>query len=843
MFNSNSFNVMSEYVQITAANKEMMEDFVSHLLYDIRKNGATANGAMLTLGAFLYLNKYSSLLPVKVANVQNKKQYYDELISCVNNTDMPLREEVTAILCSSACEFDEFTVFSMALELIEGRCRFNDGEALYWYDYCISKIEDVQPGKECMMSVPRELNLLADAFVCGDAKNVFVPFGYQLSLATALRGWESLDSFEIYESAWKVGMLRMALAGKLDGVNFINANIGHWPAKKYDAIVSFPPFGMKIEVMDENGCVQKEEAELLAVKHFVDSTTENGMCVSYMAPSMLASGSRSRYDFRKMAVEQGILDTVILLPRNILPGTSIQVACVILRKKPHLHGAVRVIDASNCYTSHLRRNIVEIGQVMQAYHDDVPEVSMSVPYDKIREYDYSWNVKEYLCPYVEQAPEGFRSVMLNDITKIADVQKDTKGPRAKTLKAADLSNDWTRPYVALDTIEADSKRLSSCYKLTEDALLVSTVTAFRPSIVKASEEAPVWLTRDITALVPGEGINWEYLCMCLAKAKTPFFGAAVPRFSQTQILRLSVLLPESLDAQHSLFVDNCRGEMLAKAKETGLLQLFDEFKASYMNEVRSRKHDMMPHLRQISSARKVMKLYMDRREEFSDSDFMSGMKEELDHQAYAIEHLTSLLKIFSREEQFGEPEVVNIDKFLIDNFFDGDNYDIDHDTDYRMLKEYGFDIPDAFFITGEDFLTKTRADIFSNMPDYAEGINVFMAKDDLQRLCENIISNAVRHGFTDPNRHDYGILTVLTVDAERDMFLIEFRNNGTPLPKGLDKTRYGLRGEKAGKTGGTGEGGYVVKSIVEHYHGDFDILMDGETTVVKVWIPIHIEND
>lgn len=43
---------------------------------------------------------------------------------------------------------------------------------------------------------------------------------------------------------------------------------------------------------------------------------------------------------------------------------------------------------------------------------------------------------------------------------------------------------------------------------------------------------------------------------------------------------------------------------MAKAKETGLLDVIDKMKTDYINEVRSRKHDMMPHLRQMSSARK-----------------------------------------------------------------------------------------------------------------------------------------------------------------------------------------------------------------------------------------------
>ena len=131
----------------------------------------------------------------------------------------------------------------------------------------------------------------------------------------------------------------------------------------------------------------------------------------------------------------------------------------------------------------------------------------------------------------------------------------------------------------------------------------------------------------------------------------------------------------------------------------------------------------------------------------------------------------------------------------------------------------------------------------NDCPDYAEGINIFMAKDDLQRLCDNIFSNAIKHGFTDPKRKDYSIWVKLTVDADKDMFQIDFTNNGTPLPKGLDKLRFGLRGEKAGVHAGTGEGGYIVKSIVNHYGGDYDIFTekDGEEiwTTIRIYLPIY----
>lgn len=268
---------------------------------------------------------------------------------------------------------------------------------------------------------------------------------------------------------------------------------------------------------------------------------------------------------------------------------------------------------------------------------------------------------------------------------------------------------------------------------------------------------------------------------------------------------------------------------------------FAAAKAEYMNEVRSRKHDMMPHIRQISCARKNLNYYLLHRDSFDEKEYYNGMKEEVENMKNAVESLSTYMEIFSREEKFGTPEVINIDQFLMEHFNDGQNYDIDHDTDYLAMSEYGFEIPELLinplYINGGNFRE------LRDFPNYVEGINVFIAKDDLLRLCENIIGNAIKHGFTDPERTDYCIVTELSVDKERKMFRLDFRNNGNPLPVGLDRQRYGQRGERAGVTGGTGEGGWIVKSIVEHYKGDYDIFCepsgDEFLTTVRIYLPIY----
>ena len=115
---------------------------------------------------------------------------------------------------------------------------------------------------------------------------------------------------------------------------------------------------------------------------------------------------------------------------------------------------------------------------------------------------------------------------------------------------------------------------------------------------------------------------------------------------------------------------------------------------------------------------------------------------------------------------------------------------------------------------------------------------IYVAPNDFQRLVNNILNNAKRHGFTNPNKKDYVIQINASIDAESGMYQIDFRNNGDPLPEGMNKMRYGIKGEKAGKTAGTGLGGNYVKSFVENYGGDYDIFMEDGWTVVRICLPI-----
>ena len=263
-------------------------------------------------------------------------------------------------------------------------------------------------------------------------------------------------------------------------------------------------------------------------------------------------------------------------------------------------------------------------------------------------------------------------------------------------------------------------------------------------------------------------------------------------------------------------------------------------KTEYINDVRMRKHDMRPYLRQLASSERLMLYYINNIGNMD--DLKKNLKKQLEHSQSALANLSTIVEHLSDEEKFGESEMFNIDEILSDievNHDEGEGFVIEYDCDNDSFRNSGIkilNIAEQWEKAREQGLDmakfiKTKAK--EKLPLF---INI--ATVDFQRLVTNIIENARRHGFTDKTRQDYYIGIELSYNSERGMYQIDFSNNGNPLPEGMTKSRYGIRGEKAGLTAGTGSGGYIVKSIVNHYNGDYDIFCNDEITTVRILLPI-----
>ncbi len=250
------------------------------------------------------------------------------------------------------------------------------------------------------------------------------------------------------------------------------------------------------------------------------------------------------------------------------------------------------------------------------------------------------------------------------------------------------------------------------------------------------------------------------------------------------------------------------------------------------------QHAMRKHIREISSSVRRMERFI------NDMDSSEEVKKFLNDRLAVIKthrlYLSEDIERLNEENTYGEASPFDIDHSLR-NYREYFGYDVcpvkytneianeairqyqkEHQDELKELDEQGRD-------------KKMEVALAESSLAYVD-----IAEYNFGKIVRNILENAKKHGFddfTDVNHKDCVIEIALNWDKERQMYRIDFRNNGNPLPEGLTKESYGENRKYAGKTGGTGIGGYEVAENVRHYNGDFAISQDGDWTVVSIYLP------
>lgn len=100
----------------------------------------------------------------------------------------------------------------------------------------------------------------------------------------------------------------------------------------------------------------------------------------------------------------------------------------------------------------------------------------------------------------------------------------------------------------------------------------------------------------------------------------------------------------------------------------------------------------------------------------------------------------------------------------------------------------------------------------------------YFPKDALELIMNNIVSNAISHGFTDKKRNDYELR--FSWHTEGTSLIIEIENNGTPIPADRDLAtlkEYGVS-TALHQNGHNGIGCNEIDDIMHRYDGDFEII-------------------
>ena len=180
-----------------------------------------------------------------------------------------------------------------------------------------------------------------------------------------------------------------------------------------------------------------------------------------------------------------------------------------------------------------------------------------------------------------------------------------------------------------------------------------------------------------------------------------------------------------------------------------------------------------------------------------------------------LDILISMTNNLTDEHQYGTPEVVSVNDFILNyvasSLYENFRFETDQLTNNSGVTQHNF--------------------------------NIDIAPSDLTKVMNNIITNANVHGFTQ-NDCDYiiRILTEETQLCQKDAVKITIVNNGNPLPKGFDEER--VFAIEQSSSGSSGLGGWEIKKIIEYYGGEVHIEnnsgedTDGFTVAYIITLPL-----
>lgn len=111
-------------------------------------------------------------------------------------------------------------------------------------------------------------------------------------------------------------------------------------------------------------------------------------------------------------------------------------------------------------------------------------------------------------------------------------------------------------------------------------------------------------------------------------------------------------------------------------------------------------------------------------------------------------------------------------------------------------------------------------------------------KASIIRLLEDIVGNAIRHGF-EKGKLKGEIVINVSLNTINGNLVLSIKNNGMPLIDGITSNTFRLSGIKAGENANTGIGGYNVAKFVQFYKGFLDIRNINEAGyTVEVYIEL-----
>ena len=267
-----------------------------------------------------------------------------------------------------------------------------------------------------------------------------------------------------------------------------------------------------------------------------------------------------------------------------------------------------------------------------------------------------------------------------------------------------------------------------------------------------------------------------------------------------------------------------RLQFLAEANYNAMISSQQELKKNhedYKKAVRMRKHALTQSLSSIEAMFYALDAYRLRQNgNLSDADVISRRKGTTVKEAFEFiepnlkNMMVTLEHIADVEYSFDNPKMIDPERFI-------EAYVAQKESGWLNFK------PIINWKKGNNqFGNDVRDPETGSMIAYADDpISVlYFSKDAFKRVLDNVVANAIAHGFTDSSRNDYKLRFSWHTDGMNLVVVVE--NNGTAIPADRDTAsllEYGVSGALH-HDGHNGIGCNEIDDIMRRYDGSVEIV-------------------
>ena len=689
---------------------------------------------------------------------------------------------------------------------------------------------------------PKELTELMLSFLPKkDNLSIYNPFSGFSSLGLKLPENGLYYGEEIDRKVWTYSKLRLIAHSVKNKMIISNVDVFEsWSTNdfSFDSIITNPPFNLKLNEFDDQFDVDdrfyiKNNANSFIVSQCYKRLNQNGKAIIVISNVFLNSLNTKERALREYLSNEGAVEMIISLPSSLLNYTSIPFSLIILSKSDEKINPL-FIDARDCFIQQSKNNrILDLEKIYSLINSE-NEFSKHIDLSEIVLNDFNFFPARYLVKSLDyEIDKGYEIKKLGSLIDIISRQRIHSNQKGRMIKVRDLSDNVLTYYRDFNEVEITDLSISNIGNiaiLPENSMLFSLKwKTLKPTFFTQSDSIVCYSSSDIIACkIKEDVINIEYLIYELEKdyvlkqLQSERTGSVISSLSRDRLLNIEIKVPILKDQQNidvSLVKET---KINSKLRELGLEEQFEKLKRDQIEDLSIKKHNIMQHLNNMQSSLDSLSIFMEQNNGQLNANqviypkYGTTVEKRFQRLGESLREAIYFVSNITNDLSFNKSELINVYELLItckEKGIQNDNFDI----------EIFFD-KDSFIV--EDFEINPIIK-FSNL--------------DFFELYNNILENAILHGFTDSSKK-YLFKIEIKFDQELEKLVISFLNNGKPFPKGMAE-RYQIKGEKAGLKGNKGIGSWKVNEIAKHFGAEIIAQdLNGEEFPVKIDLLINIEN-